>query len=140
MAEPKEGEAMRARGTGSVYQRSGRKPWWIKYYDRNGKAHYESSGSTSRTDAERLLKKRLAEIGSGRRLVGAGVERTTFEELEQLIVDDYRLRRREVSRQPVAVISGAAAPLRRLASLRHRLRGAHSLCGASGSPSASQQP
>jgi integrase len=78
-----------------VYQRTGRKPWWIKYYDRNGKALYESSGSNSRSDAERLLKKRLAEVASGRRLVGAAVERTTFEELERLIVDDYQLRRRK---------------------------------------------
>jgi integrase len=66
-----------------------------KYYDRNGKPHYESSGSNSRADAERLLRKRLAEIGSGRRLVGAVVERTTFEELERLIVHDYQLRRRK---------------------------------------------
>jgi hypothetical protein len=95
MGEPQEDEAMRARGTGSVYQRTGRKPWWIKYYDRNGKAHYESSGSNSRSDAERLLKKRLGEISSGRRLVGATVERTTFEELERMIVDDYQLRRRK---------------------------------------------
>ena len=82
---------MRARGTGSVYQRRG-SIWWIKYYDRNGGAHYESSRSTSRADAERLLKKRLAELGSGRRLVGAAIERTTFEDLEELMVNNYRRR------------------------------------------------
>lgn len=95
MAKSQEGEAMRARGTGSVYQRPRRAAWYLKYYDRNGKAHYESSGSASRAEAERLLKKRLAEVASGRKLVGAAIERTTFEDLERLIVDDYHLQRRK---------------------------------------------
>lgn len=86
---------MRARGTGSVYQRPGRAAWYIKYYDRDGRAHRESCGSASRADAERLLKKRLTEVGSGKRLVGVSVERTTFDDLERLIVDDYRLQRRK---------------------------------------------
>jgi integrase len=86
---------MRARGTGSVYQRPGRTPWWIKYYDGSGTAHRESSGSTVKSDAERLLKKRLGEVASGRRLVGPGLERTTFEDLERLILEDYRLNERK---------------------------------------------
>ena len=88
-------EAMRARGTGSVYQRPGRAAWYIKDYDRNGRPHRESCGSEARSDAERLLKKRLAEVASGRRLVGSALERTTFEDLERLITDAYRVQRRK---------------------------------------------
>lgn len=86
---------MRARGTGSVHRRPGRAAWYIKYYDQQGRPHRESSGSAVRADAERLLRRRLGKVADGRRLVGRERERTTFDDLERLIVDDYRLRRRK---------------------------------------------
>ena len=86
---------MRARGTGSVHQRPGRAAWYIKYYDQHGRPHRESSGSAVRADAERLLRRRLGEVAEGRRLVGRERERTTFDDLERLIIDDYRLRGRK---------------------------------------------
>ena len=79
---------MKARGTGSVYKRGN--TWWIQYHFR-GKRHRESSGSKRRTDAVALLRKRLGEIGQGR-VVGPSVERTTFEELAQMLLDDYELK------------------------------------------------
>jgi integrase len=85
---------MRPRGTGSVYQRPGHDArWHLKYYDARGKPHYESA--TTRAEAERLLRRRLGEVAEGRRLVGRERERTTFDDLERLIIDDYRLRRRK---------------------------------------------
>lgn len=86
---------MRARGTGSVHRRPGRAAWYIKYYDQHGRLHRESSGSAARADAERMLKRRLGEVAEGRRLVGRERERTTFDDLERLIVDDYRMRGRK---------------------------------------------
>ena len=50
----------RARGSGSIFQ-NGSRVWWIKFYDR-GIPRRESSRSTNHKDAERLLKRRLAEI------------------------------------------------------------------------------
>jgi len=47
--------------------------------------------------AERLLKRRLGEVSSGRRLIGPDLERTTFEDLERLILEDYRLNERKSS-------------------------------------------
>jgi integrase len=79
---------MKPRGAGSVYSRGD--VWWIKYYDRTGHARRESSGSKVKNDAEKLLRKRLGEVASGKRHIGADLERTTFEHLEQMIVDDYR--------------------------------------------------
>lgn len=50
----------RARGSGSIYQ-NGSAVWWIKFYDR-GIPRRESSHSTDRKIAEKLLKTRLAEV------------------------------------------------------------------------------
>ena len=76
------------RGTGTVYKRGSR--WWVQDYYRNEQRN-ESSGSTSRPDAVRLLKKRLAEMGSGR-LVGPDPEKVTLADLRQMLVDDYGLK------------------------------------------------
>lgn len=46
----------RERGDGTVYQRG--VVWWVKYYHR-GRAYRESSGSTDRRIAAKLLRKRL---------------------------------------------------------------------------------
>jgi integrase len=58
--EPESPKPKRKRGEGSIYH-NGSDVWWIKYFDR-GIAHRESSYSTDYVVAERLLKRRLAEI------------------------------------------------------------------------------
>lgn len=73
-------------GTGSVYKRGN--VWWI-YYGHRGKRHRESSGSHKKTVANALLKKRMAEIGSGKHAPDA--ELVTFEDLHGLIQTDYRV-------------------------------------------------
>jgi integrase len=94
---------MKARGLGSIVQMPYRDPrtgekrrtltWYIRYSFR-GKAYQESSGSRNRNDAIRLLKKRLAEMGQGR-LIGPSADKTTFEELAQILEDDYRVNQRK---------------------------------------------
>ena len=71
---------------GSVYQRNN--VWWIKYYSK-GSPVYESSHSVRAEDAERLLRKRLGEIATGA-YRGIAVERTTLDELFDLVVADYK--------------------------------------------------
>ena len=83
---------MKPRGSGSVYLRGG--VWWTKFYDRTGRARRESSGSKVKGDAEKLLRKRLGEVASGKRLIGSDLERTTFEDLAGMIRDDYRAENR----------------------------------------------
>ncbi len=86
---------MKARGMGGLYRRG--KVWWVRYWHR-GKGYRESSGSTVRADAVRLLRKRQAEMGRGR-FTGPEIERTTFEELAALLVHDYRVNgRRSLAR------------------------------------------
>jgi len=77
---------MRARGLGYIYQRG--RVWWLQYCFR-GTVHRESSGSTNRMDAVKILRRRLEEMGRGR-LVGPDVERTSFEDLARMLLDDYR--------------------------------------------------
>ena len=63
--------------------------WWIKYFH-NGTEYRESSGSTKKTDAERLLKQREGEIVD-RRFRGLQVEKITFEEITEDMIRDFRL-------------------------------------------------
>ncbi|MFY9912834.1 MAG: site-specific integrase [Candidatus Sulfotelmatobacter sp.] len=71
---------------GSLYRRG--HIWWIKYY-RNGKALRESSKSQRLSDAKRLLKRRVGEIGTGN-LIGLETRRVRFEDLAQDFLNDYR--------------------------------------------------
>jgi len=66
------------------------KVWWLKYYT-NGKPIRESSRSTSKMVAERLLKQREGEIAQGK-VPGVYFDRVTFDELAQGFLLDYRLR------------------------------------------------
>lgn len=75
------------RGAGNVYQRGS--TWWIHYSFR-GRQIRESSGSPKRSDATKLLRKRLAEMGTGQ-LVGPDADRTSIEDLATLVTNDYLL-------------------------------------------------
>ena len=84
----------RARGEGSVYLRG--KIWWVKVYV-NGEARPESSGSSKRSDAVKLLNKRKAELASGRYCPDA--DEVTFEDLARMIEEDYMLQGRRSLRR-----------------------------------------
>ena len=84
------------RGFGSVYQQKKRHPdgtvlvlptWWIKY-SKDGRVFRESSESHDRRAAERLLKKRLGEVVTGK-FAGLAPERIRFAELAEAVVEDY---------------------------------------------------
>ena len=74
-------------GMGRVFQRG--RVWWIQYSFR-GTPHRESSESEKESEAKKLLRKRLGEMGQGR-LVGPQAERTTFAHLAKMIRDDYAI-------------------------------------------------
>ncbi|MDA0328838.1 MAG: site-specific integrase [Gemmatimonadetes bacterium] len=61
--------------------------WWIDYSFR-GKRYRESSESEKKKDATDLLRKRMAEVGSGT-LIGPTEEKVTFEDLADMIETDY---------------------------------------------------
>ena len=106
------------RGLGLVYQpvyvdkRTGERKtaatWWVQYSVR-GKRYRESSSSTNRADAVKLLKRRLGEAAEGRP-VGRDIEKTTFEDLARILLDDYRAN----GRQSIRRVNGAIRNLRQV--------------------------
>lgn len=93
---------MKRRGFGMVYQRGS--VWWIKYHFR-GQVHRESSRSSSRMDAIKLLRKRMAEMGTGQ-LLGPQIDRTTFSDLETIITHDYTINgRRSLGRMKTSLVA-----------------------------------
>ncbi len=96
---------MNARGMGRVYPRG--RIWWVQYCFR-GKVHWESSRSTKRSEAVALLRRRQAEMGLGR-LVGPATERTTFSELEKLLLAHYRINERKSLARAVSSLNALRA-------------------------------
>ncbi len=78
---------MARNGTGRIYQRGS--VWWIQYGHR-GVTYRETSKSKQKKDATALLRKRMAEMGSGK-LVGPSAEKVTFEDLAKMIEADYKV-------------------------------------------------
>ena len=83
---------------GSVYRRQRRGKdgklrvgsiWYVQYY-RSGKKFRESSGSTRRAVAERILREREGTIARGEPVV-VNVEKIPFEELLDDVLVDYRV-------------------------------------------------
>src|SRR2546428_13328425 len=69
-----ERRGIKPRGFGRVYQRGA--VYWVEYWH-HGRQFRESSQSVRQVDAERLLKRRLQQIGRGR-FVGPSEERVLF--------------------------------------------------------------
>jgi integrase len=84
------------RGFGSVYQQKRRDAegnmvtlptWWIKY-SKGGQIFRESSGSYDQREAERLLKRRLGEVVTGK-FAGLTPERIKIRDLTAEVLRDY---------------------------------------------------
>ncbi len=70
---------------GSLFKRN--RIWWIKFYQ-NGKPYRESSRSTRKSDAERLLKLREGAVAKGEP-ISLRAERITIDELLDDVISDY---------------------------------------------------
>jgi integrase len=79
------------RGLGRIFKRGS--VYWVAYWHR-GKEYRESSESESESQARKLLKKRLGEMGSGK-LVGPIEEKVTFEEIAEDLLRDYEVNKRK---------------------------------------------
>ncbi len=76
---------------GSLYQRG--ETWWLLYYH-NGKRIRESSKSTRKMVAKKLLEQRTGEIAQGK-LPGVHFDKMTFDELAEDFLTDYRVNGRK---------------------------------------------
>jgi len=76
---------------GSLYRRGN--VWWVKYY-RNGKPYRESSKSTKKMVAKKILDRREGRIAQGR-LPGVHFEKITFDQLSKDFLRDYRINQKK---------------------------------------------
>lgn len=93
---------------GMIYKRGN--VWWIKYY-RNGKGFRESSGTTKKMVAKKLLERREGEIAQGK-LPGVIFDKITFDQLAEDYLRDYRINhkksmeRAEISKKQLELYFG----------------------------------
>jgi len=80
------------RGTGSLYRSKRSRYWHIQYYV-GGRRVRESTGTTSKTEAQRTLTDRVAKAQNGSMPVD--VRKVTFDQLADLVRADYRKNNRK---------------------------------------------
>lgn len=86
------------RGMGRIYLRN--EIWWVQF-SVNGIRHRESSNSSDKADAMRLLKRRSHEAQSGKSM---GVASVRFDDLSALLLNDYKVNgRRSIERASLAL-------------------------------------
>jgi len=76
---------------GTLYQRGN--TWWLKYY-RQGKCYRESSGSTKKMVAKKLLSRREGDIAQGKS-PGIQFDKISFEDLAENFLRDYRINQKK---------------------------------------------
>jgi len=76
---------------GMIYKRGN--VWWIKYY-RNGDPYRESSESTKKMVAKKLLDRREGEIAQGK-MPSIQFDKVTFDELADGFLRDYRINQKK---------------------------------------------
>ena len=108
VADPKTGERVQRQSN----------VWWIRYY-RNGRRHEESSHSTKKGDAERLLKLREGDVAKGLP-VSAKLGQLRFDAAAADVITDYEINGRKSTRDVEARIRLHLKPYfggRRMASI-----------------------
>ena len=78
---------------GCVYRAAGRKVWMLKYRDLSGKTHRESSGTTDKEAAKKVLRRKDHLTDSGV-LVTPEVGKLKFSEGVKLLVEYHAARDR----------------------------------------------
>jgi hypothetical protein len=76
---------------GSLYKRG--KTWWLKY-NHNGRCFRESSGTTKKMVAKKLLDRKEGEIAQGN-MPGVLFDKVTFDELAGGYLRDYRINQKK---------------------------------------------
>jgi integrase len=74
-------------GSGSLFLRG--RTWWLSYYIDSNRVR-ESSDSSDKAVARKLLQQRLGQVAEGR-FIGPRADRVRIEELAELVLLDYRV-------------------------------------------------
>lgn len=70
--------------------------WWVKWY-RDGRPFRESSGSTKKSDAEKLLRRREGQVSNGI-YVTTKTDRVTLSDLARDVISDYKIQNRKTTK------------------------------------------
>jgi hypothetical protein len=79
------------KGMGRVYKQAQSRFYWIEFWHNNTQ-YRESSKSEKKSDAERLLRKRLGEVEQGKFSHPKVVTRLTLDAMAQDLLNDYRIK------------------------------------------------
>ncbi len=79
---------------GGIYKRSDSKNYWMFYKDGAGRTVAESTKVSTKTAARELLRQREAQV-TDHRFAGLKAEKTTFSELGERIIRDYKINKRK---------------------------------------------
>lgn len=82
----------RQRGTGRIYHQKGSSFWWIQYY-RDGVLYRESTRTSCKHEAGKILDLRIGSVLGGVHVESAG-ERVRMAELAEDLLRDYRINER----------------------------------------------
>lgn len=97
----------RPRGSGSVFRPRYKGPdgamrtadtWAITYYNRRTRKHPKEYGFPTEAKAEAALRTCLVDLSRGRR-VGPEIDRLTFDQLAELIENDYKANKRRTEKR-----------------------------------------
>jgi integrase len=91
-------------GSGSIYRRG--KVWWFSYYSNNEHV-CESSHSSDKGEAKRLLQLRIGQIAEGR-YIGPRADKVRFEELAEDMLNDYRINNKKSINDATRSVSALA--------------------------------
>lgn len=78
-------------GTGRLFKRPRSPFWYIRWYDLSGKRRSKATRTTSKAEAERILR---AELEAKSRGENPDTRKVTFAMLERLLLDDHAVRGR----------------------------------------------
>lgn len=99
---------------GRVYQRG--RIWWLQY-SHHGELFRESSGSELKSAATALLRKREGDLVDGR-LPALQAEKTTFEDLARLYLQDYEINGKKSLRRAKQLVTHLTKSFARLRAIQ----------------------
>lgn len=79
------------KGMGRIYKQAQSRFYWIEFWHNNTQ-YRESSKSEKKSDAERLLRKRLGEVEQGKFAHPKVIVRLTLDAMAQDLLNDYRIK------------------------------------------------
>jgi integrase len=93
----------RERGQGGLVKKTGSKCWYLLYYDLNGKQRSESSGTTVKSKAQKLLTSRLESVRKGELI---DVRKLRYEHIKAILTADYRASGKLVEHDGILLAAG----------------------------------